>query len=206
MKTFQFIVLFLFSLMFKDCYANNNNTTKAFQITQCLGAEEALIHKAKEKGPSYQVNQILLSIFLNLSNINLKDQYFKKLCKDIKIGTSVEFLELIFRNYNELFTFTHSSKQQSVPLSEISELTNKLPELFNQYLLELKTKSPVHDCLERHVKGLSEFYVQVQYLEQETNFKFIADKDKQLLNILNQLKNQDQFFEQCKVEANKSKP
>lgn len=190
--------IYFFVLLINQAFAAN--TGKAFQITKCLGSEEALIHQAKEKGPTYQVNQILLSIFLNLSSINLKEKYYKDLCSKPEIGTSLRFLELIFRNYNHLFTSTNSNGQKSVSLEDISELLNKLPELFNQYLLELKIKSPVHDCLEKNIKELSNFYIQVQYLEEDTNFKVIADKEQQLLKILDQLKNKEQIFEKCKKE------
>ena len=178
---------------------------KSFQITRCLGSEEALIHQAKDRGPVYQVNQILLSIFLNNSNINLKKKYYQELCQQPELGTSLRFLELIFRNYNHLFTSIYSTVEKSVSIDDIAELINKLPELFNQYLLELKIKSPVHDCLEKHVKGLSNFYIQVQYLEEDTNFKVIADKDQQLLKILDQLKNKESFFEECKKNASAQK-
>lgn len=170
----------------------------AFQITRCLGEEEALIYLAKDKGPAYQINQLLLSVFLNLPNINLKKSAYATLCKPVAIGTSLVLLELIFRNYNQLFIYAKGPAETPVKLSDITELINMLPELFNQYLLEIKTTSPTYDCLEKNIKELPEFYMQVRYLEEDSNFKVIADKDKQLLKILNQLKNKDKFFEMCK--------
>jgi hypothetical protein len=196
------ILLFFYGFNIQSAPPKND---KAFQITRCLGAEEALIHKAKDHGPVYQVNQILLSIFLNLSQINLKKKYYQELCAQPEVGTSLRFLELIFRNYNQLFTTTNAKDEKSAKLEDIAELINKLPELFNQYLLELKIKSPVHNCLEKNIKELSNFYIQVQYLEEDTNFKVIADKDKQLIKILDQLKQKEEIFERCKNEMNSKK-
>lgn len=203
MKSYLFLIL-IYNLIINNCYATTA-TSKAFQITRCLGSEEALIHKAKDKGPAYQINQILLSIFLNLPKINLKKNYYKELCENVSIGISLKFLDLIFRNYNLLFTYSHTSNESLVKLEDLAELINQLPELFNQYLLEIKTKSPTHDCLENHIKELSEFYIQIKYLEENSNFKAIADKDKILVRILNQLKNKDSFFEECKKNKENKK-
>lgn len=201
----SYVFSFLFYLLCLPQLAlAQKKVSKAFQITQCLGAEEKLIHEAKNKGAAYQINQLLLSIFINLPNINLKKNYYQQLCQNVEIGTSLVFLDLIFRNYNLLFTYAKSENEKFVKLEDIAELINKLPELFNQYLLEIKTNSPTHDCLENHIKELADFYIQIRYLEEDSNFKVIADKNKQLIKILDQLKNKDLFFEEC--SKNKEKP
>lgn len=178
--------------------ASSSNT---FQITKCLGQEEELIHKNKVRGEVYHINQTLLSIFLNLPAIKLKSHHHKTICNQIVVGTSLLLLETIFRHYEKAFTYSNSKSENTVDQKDIADLIQKLPELFNQYLTILKTQSPTHDCLEQHVPELKSFYKDVQYLEENMNFKKLAERDNQLIKILDRLKEKDKFFELCRSKG-----
>ena len=174
-----------------------------FLLTKCLGIEEKLIHENKERGPSYQINQMLISIFITMPAINIHADYYKKLCNPPHIGTSIELLELIFRYYENLFSWSNTKNTQQLTSDNLEELFRKLPELFNQYLLEIKNKSPTADCLENSIVELKNFQTEVQYLGQDILFRTIAQKKQQLVKILDALKDKDKIFAKCQNELNK---
>lgn len=188
---------------FKNLKAEINklNTPKspyAFLLTKCLGQEEELIHKEKEKGPIYQLNQLMLNVFLNLPQVKLKDKFYKPICTQVKIGVSIEILEIIFKNFENAFAFAGPNDSIPIHSRDKEDFIRRLPELFNHYLTVIKVQSPTHDCLEQNIPELKKFYTDLQYLEESLNFKTLAQRDNQLIKIIEQLKNKDKFFESCK--------
>lgn len=183
-------------------FAQKNKNPYAFLITKCLGKEEELIHKEKVKGPIYHLNQRLLNVFLNLPRVKLKEKFYKEICTNIKIGTSLNFLELIFRNYENAFVYAALGDTTPINSRDREDFISRLPELFNDYLTVIKAESPTFDCLERKVPELKKFYEDLQYLEETINFKKLAQRDNQLVKIIDKLKNKDQYFEECKLKNN----
>jgi hypothetical protein len=167
-------------------YALHSQTlfASSYQITKCLGQEEQQLHEKKDQGLVYKLNQSLISVFINMPKVKLKNKYYQELCAHAGKGVTMELLTQIFKNGEDLFEKD----------SDLKELKEQLPTLFNQYFLQLQNEAPTPDCLEKNIKGLKEFLDQLKYTEGFLSLK----KNPTLISIVEKMENIQPIYELCK--------
>ena len=81
----------------------------------------------------------------------------------------------------------------------------KSPNIFLNWISEIQTGAPSHDCLDKYIPQLADLKFKVKYLEEEPDVginAFFKDT-KTIESIFNQLKNLDRIFEKCKKDHQK---
>jgi len=207
------IILILQNISLSHSLSNSETTPTnplSFRITQCLGKEEERLHLPTSNKDFLSLNQQVISLFLNLPNITLKDEHFKMLCSnpiESNInGVTEKILEILFLHFENSFKWVTKEKMHKPVLeSDINELLSKLPDLFNNYYLVVQKNAPTVDCLEKHIPDLSSFLIEIKYLSQEIPFQLIAQRQNHLKIILEAFKKRDQIYLECKKELTNQK-
>lgn len=150
----------------------------------CLGQEEVNIHKIKDTGPYYRLNQEMISNMLQLSeSVQLKNQFLKQVCESK--SPSFELLKLIFTNNKSIFkSFSTDVQRKSVDNDSIKELKNRSFKVLLNFLTRKQATYTDPNCLKRKVPEVLSFYENATYLLSEIGIE----------NTIKTIRNKDIFF------------
>ncbi|OFZ26578.1 MAG: hypothetical protein A2381_12685 [Bdellovibrionales bacterium RIFOXYB1_FULL_37_110] len=194
------MVLFSFNLFSNEQVVN--------PLLYCLGDEEEYLHKNKIVGAVYKINKIFIEEFSLFNQIFLKNHYLQEICFASKAySPSINLLKHLLLNGEEIFEIrTSSILLNTISLrSSIQGLVAKSPNIFLNWISEIQTGAPSHDCLDKYIPQLADLKFKVKYLEEEPDVginAFFKDT-KTIESIFNQLKNLDRIFEKCKKDHQK---
>jgi hypothetical protein len=150
-------------------------TDQKYRLTRCLGNEELRLHKSSLGNSQYFLNQIILGEILLLKNVTLKDQYYQQVCEN-NPSPSLEILKLMLYKKTEIFKILSSdSLEIQMNTSLISNLISKLPDIFNQYILNISKLSPHPHCLNRYIPEIFELQEKLGYLSSHMPISKIMD-------------------------------
>jgi hypothetical protein len=156
----------------------------------CLGQEEVKIHKLKDTGPYYKLNQEMISNMLQLNEtVQLRNQFLKEVCESS--NTSFKILELIFSNERSVFTSTASKndiQQRSMDNFSINELKMRSFKVLINFLTRQQSIYTDPKCLKNKVPEIISFYENATHLLSEIGVE----------NTLKTIKNKKLFFKKLK--------
>ena len=156
----------------------------------CLGAEEVKIHKAKDTGPYYKLNQEMISTMLQLSeSIQMTPKALKEVCESE--STSLKILELIFTSKKSVFTSklkannVHGTSSDAFSIDELKIRSFKV--LIN-FLTRLQSNYTDPHCLKKKVPEINSFYENATHLLAELGIE----------KTVKTIKNPKKFFEKLR--------
>ena len=174
-------------------------------VLVCLGQEELILHKKKETGPVYKLNQYLIGELAAANHITIKDRFVDAICNSKDFSPSVNLLRYILIEGKNLYHFEGDVFQRAMEVSTIESFVDGIPEVFFTYLSSLQALTSHPDCLSRHIRNLDYFQTRYRYLGEELSISiFEKDKDK-IRVIFEDLKKLDSIFKKCNELANKEK-
>lgn len=123
-------------------------------LLKCLGQEELQLHKKKDTGPQYRLNQVFINLLAGVNDIPLKQGYYRKICSMGSAPPSVALLKILLLKGIDIFEI-RIGKGKSFgtgnQLSALEEIRDDLPRLFFNYLATIQAKAPTAGCLEKEI-------------------------------------------------------
>jgi len=174
-------------------------TAAPSEVLRCLGAEEQRLHKAKSQGPEFQLNQQLISELIQVESIDLSPTYLSLVCNYKENYPSKKLLYLLLDKGNKIFEFKHglSASDISVGESMLEDFMKDTQGIVMSYIASIQQEAPTADCLKKNIPEMELFYIDMKYLEEEIETKYLF-KDKGLAEkILNKLSNYPKLFKKC---------
>jgi hypothetical protein len=74
------------------------------------------------------------------------------------------------------------------------------------FLSSLQAQMPTHDCLEKHIPGLSKLYLEVKWLQEEVDITKITSAKQRLVKIFKGIADHKQLAQICAQEKAKKTP
>jgi hypothetical protein len=171
--------------------------TKKSRILNCLGKEEEYYHKNSLRGIFYDVNQMMMSEILMLSNADLKIDYFKSVCRNYKNAPALKLFKLILFKKN-IFKFSGIDQvKTNQNLATLKELRSKRFELFSKFLTSLQLKSPTADCITKNIPEVIRYNDNIRYLATDLSGNQLFD-EKLARRILTKTQKMKSFIKTCK--------
>ena len=172
------------------------NSDKTYAVTRCLGNEERFYHLQKISGPHYQLNQILINEFADLTGVTFRPEILNKLCiapYDKKISRNL---------WDSLFRLNDHGIVEVDPRSDTAkklkiDFISKLPALFDQYVLILGNTAPHAHCLLELIPELKEIQEERKYLGDKILFFDQARKNGVLNRALDKLQKIPKLWKNC---------
>lgn len=165
----------------------------------CLGKEEKNYHTQKESGPSYILNQVVISEFLQMNpHVKLADGQFQEICEQ-QISPSLKILEKLLTEREKTFTVSNSidDSEKSLAKKSIEELVQKAPNIFWEFIAGLQSLSPTADCLDNAIPELKRIKEQSLYLEEEMTMEKIFSRKREIRGIFKSLSQVKTLFKNC---------
>lgn len=178
---------------------------KPSRLMSCLGAEEKLLHKHKDTGPVYDLNQRLIGELIQINQIEASKRLRKKLCGPGS-SPSIDLLEEMVLNPKGWYQLPGNSKGLEANIAQelVLDFNTLVPEIFLNYLAQLQGLAPSPECLNRYVPGLKELNEQVKWLQEEEDLTVLTAQKSRMSKIFKSIKNIDKVFEKCKQDMNQS--
>jgi hypothetical protein len=149
-----------------------------FRVTRCLGMEELRLHQSKYGSIYYKLNQMLLSEFLLLRNLTLKDEIYDQVCK-ANNRPALSILRVLLERKGKVFRSTSTDPmEQNMSQSLVENFLAKLPKIFDQFILEIGRLSPVPNCLYQHIPEIYSFQEKLGYLSPHKPVNALIDEAK----------------------------
>ena len=189
-----FILIFLASLnghaQQKKIYTN---------ILHCLGMEELAIHRMKDQGPVYKLNQAFISEIASGNLLKINPTIIQKICSINEFSPSVNFLRVLLLEGDSIYIFNEEDEKiKRLQLVATESLQSKVHTLFFQYLISLQNLAKGPDCLYKEIPEFDYFTKRFRYLQEEIPpEKLLADKQK-IRSIFEKLKGFSKVIAKCK--------
>ncbi|MCY4523330.1 MAG: hypothetical protein OXB84_01190 [Halobacteriovoraceae bacterium] len=164
-------------------------------LIKCLGEEELLIHKSKQAGPLYNLNQWIIGVVVR-QDIRIKKGYEQEICADENFSPSVSFLRLVLLRQKEIFVRKNAFLLDS--------LIYQLPFLFVGYLVQLQALTPKAGCLAEKSTDVKYFLDRINYLQNELSVSELLEEKERIVRIFEKLKKFDEIVKSCEKEISKS--
>lgn len=195
----KFLLITLFFIL--PAFAN---TAK---LMRCLGEEEKQLHLKKEISGRYKLNQDLISALVQLTDeVSIKPKYYAQACRKEVKNTSFELLKVILTHKQESFMVIGKKKSTMVLIAEksITELYNRITEVFIDYLSGIRARAPTSDCIVEHIPQLKKFYESLLYLQEDIDREKILGEIKDINGLFIKLEYVDSMYKKC-ADQKKSK-
>ncbi|MDH4467392.1 MAG: hypothetical protein QE271_04985 [Bacteriovoracaceae bacterium] len=194
---YKYYILTIFFLSTEmNIKSQAENSDKTYAVTRCLGNEERFYHLNKISGPHYQLNQILINEFADLTGVTFRPEILKKLCVapyDKKISRNL---------WDALFRLNDHGILEVDPKSDTAkklkkDFISKLPALFDQYILILGNTAPRANCMLDLIPELKEIQEERKYLGDKVPFFDQARKNGVLTRALDKLQKIPKLWKDC---------
>lgn len=196
MKFYTFLILFS---LFSPLHAESVK-----KILHCLGSEELKIHKAKNDGPIYFLNQLFINELSSFNDVEVKASEIDRICNQKAFAPSISLLKEMLIDGKKIFIISLKRGEEGLwayKNSQVEDLLNRVPHIFFQYLAHLQTLLPTHDCLNAEIPEINYFLERYHYLEADfSTEKLIKDKDR-IESIFEKLKSLDATIKKCQEVA-----
>ena len=133
----------------------------------CLGREELGIHRIRDGGPVYHLNQFFVNKLVYGKKIFLRGEYQKQICGRRKSSPSIALLKHLLLVGDRIF----------VNPAWVESLLKESPKAFFVFLLKIQEMAPDHQCLEQHLPHYAHFIQRHKHLEEE-GMDFLKEKNK----------------------------
>ncbi len=171
------------------------------EILTCLGKEELQLHKSKNTGPVYNLNQTLVNQIATIPNLVISAENTREVCQNKDFGPSLALLRLILLEGGSLFTIKKNVVGHGLAVGQLGTFIESAPHIMFNYLNEVQALMPYAYCLTNEVPEVQYFYDRYKYLEEDLNSPQLL-KDKSKVNgIFKKIKNLDKIIKSCKKTA-----
>ena len=196
----------LLGLIFvQDIYAAPN------LILQCLAKEEARLHKEKDQGALYRLNQEFLNELASSNDITLKQNFVEEICnnkpgKTLSHSPSVGLLRILILKKSDIYDLSLSeveASMRSFKMAYINEFQKQVPGIFIQFISSLQAEMPTPNCLSKAIPELTYFSERLKYLEEELPVQEIMKDQVKIESIFKKLEGLSKIRANCAEEARK---
>lgn len=191
----KLLILCLFLFSSTEIYAKGN------LLLQCLAKEEERLHKTKDTGTLYKLNQSFLNELASNNDISIKKNYVDEICNNKSMSPSVGFLHLLLIKEADIYDLSLSETDSSMKpfkMGYINEFQKSVPHLLVAYLTNLQSEINDPHCLTKNIPEINYLTEKLKYLEDEISIHQILSDKKKIEKIFDRLKN----FEKIKKECN----
>lgn len=193
----------LITLLFLTC-SDIYSLEKVSNIMKCIAQEESRAHKVKFSRPYFNLNQDIFNEWAPEVPVDLKDQYFQKICLNSKKHPSMELMKYFLLHGKKIFKIISSdSSQYSLTISAFDRLTKLMPHIFFRFISSLQSYAPYAGCLESKVPHLKKLKEQYHALEENISVEQIFKNKKHLQVVFKHLENPQKIFNKCKNSKKK---
>jgi hypothetical protein len=189
-----FILIILASL---NSHAQQRKTYK--NILHCLGMEELAIHRMKDQGPIYKLNQAFISEIASGNLLKINPTVVQDICSIKDFSPSVKLLRVLLLKGKSVYIFNEEDEKiKRLQMVATDSLQSKVHTLFFQYLISLQNLAKGPDCLYKEIPEFDYFTKRFRYLQEEIPpEKLMADKQK-IRSIFEKLKGFSKVITKCK--------
>lgn len=172
-------------------------------ILRCLAKEELMLHKSKNTGPVYYLNQTLVNHIATIPNLEVSAKTVKIVCHHPDYGPSLSLIHLMLLGGRHIFNIKKDSVGHGLAVGQLQALIEKAPHIMFNYLNKIQAIMPTAHCLTKEIPEVQFFYDRYKYLEGDLNGKQLI-KDKVRLNrIFKKINHIHLMINHCKSRANK---
>lgn len=193
----------LFVLLFTLC---TTASLFANEVIKCLGKEELRLHKQKNTGPQYKLNQLFINEFASNSDLIIKGSFQKQICEMKNHAPSVTILKLLLIQGKNIFDLSSEFGRSGIigyKIERINNLLSRIAHIFFNYIGNLQALAPTHDCLRKYIPEIRHFEDRFKYLEEEYSAKELLSETKKFERIFNKLKSLKSIYQLCERDYKK---
>jgi hypothetical protein len=185
------LLLLMVIILAPAAYASN-------PLLICLGAEEKRLHRDKNTGPIYDLNQRMTGEMIQIPYVTIHPEDFKTVCGKKSFSPSWKLLELSLRKGKDLFVIPSSVTGLQRPITQgmIEDYVEDSKEILLNFISAVQIQSPTPDCLLNEMPELNNFFLEIKYLQEDVDIKKImAGKDTK---IFEHIKVYPKAFQRCR--------
>ena len=171
------------------------------EILVCLGDEELKLHKSKNMGPIYNLNQTLVNQIATIPNLVVSRKNTLEICHNKDFGPSLSLLRLILLKGGSIFNIKKNVAGHGLAVGQLGTFVESAPHIMFNYLNEIQALMPYAYCLSNEVPEVQYFYDRYKYLEEDLNGGQLLKDKKKVKAIFKKIKNLDKVIENCKATA-----
>jgi hypothetical protein len=188
------VVLFLLIIQSLPLFARDR------EILKCLGTEEKRFHQSKKMGPTYDLNQRLMSEMLQIPDVDLEPSVYAEICQQKNSSESLLLLQHSIYEGRKIFKIREGAQKLTTE-GMIEDYLEATREIFLNFLSAIQTISPTPTCLNEEIPVLGKFFTDVKYLQEDVDIKQVfKDRDKE---IFRELRRYPRAFSACKARLKK---
>jgi Mor family transcriptional regulator len=170
-------------------------------LLKCLGEEEKALHLKKDLGPTYDLNQKLISEVIQIPKVKIQDSILSSICRSK--SPSWKLMEYSLIQGKALFlTVSDESLDSSINQSMINDYLDSTREIFIQVINQIQAISPSPDCLEKELPELASFFSDLKYLQEEMSLEKIFNG--KIKKILKSLRRYPEAIKNCQERIRKT--
>ena len=170
--------------------------------------EELQLHRKRDIGPRYVLNQVFLNK-LSSNSIAIKNKYAKKICNYKSGRPSLIMLKILLLEQRDLFDIKVSKNRidglENFKISQADEFVAQAADVFFEYISGVQAMAPSANCLEKKIPQIKSLFRRYRYLEEEVAAVELLKDKKEILEIFKGLENIDNVFAICEREKRKRK-
>jgi hypothetical protein len=166
-------------------------------LLQCLGQEEARIHRLKIPGVIYRLNQQMIAAITAANELNLRPKYQKNICHNPQLSPSVALLKELLLHQERVFKFKSSEHRQKSSFT-VNQLISNLPNLFFNYLSGLQQYADKANCLPTKLPHLRYFMDRFKYLQGHFTGVELLNEKRKIQELFDALPQLDTILASCR--------
>jgi hypothetical protein len=173
-------------------------------LLHCLAKEENELHKEKNTGPMYRLNQEFINELATSNDINLKRIYIDEICQSKKHSPSVALLRLLLLKEADIYDLSLSGVDPSLKsfkMNYINEFQKQVPRILIQFLSSLQAEMATPHCLEKAIPELKDFNDKLKYLEEDLSTHEVLKDKKKIESIFLKLQDLQKIKLACEEKA-----
>lgn len=171
-------------------------------LVKCLALEEARLHKIKDVGPDYTLNQGFINDIASFGGAPFKAKYIKQICAP-GAKTSFELLKVLVLHQGSAFKRSNGQKNVYIKAS-LQTLLESIPITFFNYISQIQVLFPTAHCLNNDVPEIPYFLDRFKYLQTDLTNKQLLSERKKIISIFNKLANIGPLMDKCERNLKKS--
>lgn len=173
---------------------NFSSLAKSKEVLKCLGQEELRYHNEKYTGAKYQLNQRLISLFLQVPKLQPNNSTLMRICYPGAFSSWILLKEMVVSPDEWA---NEELLDEELIKSLHQELNAQALKTFISYISLLQSNAPTPHCIEKKVPGMSEFFVKIKYLQDEIEMRKILPPKRELRSLLDKLDHPLKLYQAC---------
>lgn len=172
-------------------------------ILKCLGKEELMLHKTKNTGPVYYLNQTLVNHIATIPNLEVSAKNVRIVCHHPEFGPSLSLIRLILLDGGKIFNIKKDAVGHGLAVGQLGSFIEQAPHIMFNYLSEIQALMPTATCLTEEIPEVQYFYDRYKYLEGDLSGNQLMSDKLKIDRLFRGLNHIDRMIKRCKARANK---